>query len=388
MERIESGLYWQLPAPRNFIRKVATALTSKRGVFINMPRLISPIIHAAIEESLKHTNIHGNPVSLIVRSGTNIASDLGVHFQQTRISGGQLADLEAPVNTAVILTAADPAAQQHCEDFASDFIKATEHAEGNIQLIVKIQNDDFLNEQSSAYLTIIPFDGGLKREEMEAYVNLRMIDRDGPQDTRLYRAIVSEFAGFDPYLAERLMTLDDNHIIYIRNYLQPIMEENLDRWRHDSWIQGTHSIVSSNTHTLRDVYLMHHGTAEEQGQAKKRLDKRYWLACLREITPWLETNRHKVFRPLMPIIKQYANNNSLPIPAGNKTISVDLEDLEYGNVSGLIGKNKIYLLHSVERNALYACKSAKIIRDEISHLRAPTSDMVTKVFSDITACIK
>ena len=106
-----------------------------------------------------------------------------------------------------------------------------------------------------------------------------------------------------------------------------------------------------------------------------------------EITPWLEACRHNVFRPLMPIVKQYALNNALMIPAGNKTIAVELDDLEYGNVSGLIGKNRIRLKQRVEINALQACRSAKAIRDEISHLRAPTAQMVMSVFSDIKSCI-
>ena len=77
IDRIEYGLYWQLLGPRQFIRKAAAALTNKRCIIVNSPVHVSTTTNGAIMDSLSHTNIHGTPVSLIVRAGTDIALDLG-----------------------------------------------------------------------------------------------------------------------------------------------------------------------------------------------------------------------------------------------------------------------------------------------------------------------
>ncbi len=389
MEAIDTGLYWKLPGPSDFVQKIASAVTKSRGVVVNLPEMMVHGTRDGITEGLCHANIH-HPISLIIRSGTDIASDVGVHFETRRITAAQLAAHHSQVESAVILHSMDVRSQELCEEYTKEFMTATQYTKGNVQLVSTIHNEELLKEGNATNIHLIPFDGGLLADEMDAYVALRMIKRHGPGSTRLLRTIVSEFAGFDAQFAERLMAMDNGQILHIREELRALMEEQPDRWRIDSWLQGTYSINGNAPHVLRDQYQATYGISEEARQARRRIDERYWRACLREITPWLEKNRRQVIAPFYSQLHQLGDpsvGNKISIPVGKrKERLVEAEEVEYNNIVGLSYEGKIIANNGIEQHALKSCKSAKAVRDDIAHGRAPSPEMIKELIVNIDAC--
>ncbi len=379
---IETELFWKLPSSRKLLNEMSDALLSKRVIFLNIPLHVKCLFEIACKYALESTNIHDKPIIITVRSGTDIGRDVGVHFNSNRMSGGKLALLNLNIKKAVILITTCAESQKLSEDYAIEFMHSSSNNDGDIQLIMQLNDESLLKQQDNKHLQIIPYEAALSQEEMESYVNLRMLGRKGPANTKLYKAIVIEMSGYDPFFAEKLISLTNEQLLNIREYLPDLMNDDVERWRHHSWLKGAYCYKSKTSHTLRDVYLHQHASKKEKEKANKRINRMFWKACLKEITPWLEENRFELIKNILPVIRMYADNNIIQIPAGRNMIPVEVEELEYGNISGIIGFNKIKLIDRDQLNILYACKSAKIIRDEISHLRAPTTKMINDVYEN------
>jgi hypothetical protein len=134
MYTIDAGLYWLLPDPRSFINKIATRVNTARVLVVNLPRTMVPGTHDGIVRGLSDAHIR-DPIRLVIRSGTDIASDVGAHFSNRRLTAGQLADYQAATQMAVILQAEDDVAQTMCEQYTIEFMAATKHCHGNVHLV-------------------------------------------------------------------------------------------------------------------------------------------------------------------------------------------------------------------------------------------------------------
>jgi hypothetical protein len=376
MYTIDAGLYWLLPDPRSFINKIATRVNTARVLVVNLPRTMVPGTHDGIVRGLSDAHIR-DPIRLVIRSGTDIASDVGAHFSNRRLTAGQLADYHAATQMAVILQAENDVAQTMCEQYTIDFMAATEHCHGNVHLVTTIHHRANQSDSQIGKVQLITFDGGLTSDEMDAYVALRMVNRPGPGTTRLLRTIVSEFAGFDAQFAERLMHMEDSQILGIRDQLSLLVGEDPDRWRTLDWLTGTNSIVSSTPHVLHDFYVSEHGLNDQKEDAKERISRRYWRACLKSITPWLEERRSEVLRYFYPKLVQIAAadpSGKIPVPTGNNRFRyVEPDEIEFNSIVGLFYSKKLSANSPPEQKALNICMSTKPVRDAIAHMRAPSS---------------
>jgi hypothetical protein len=356
-------------------------VNTARVLVVNLPRTMIPGTHDGIVRGLSDAHIR-DPIRLLIRRGTDIASDVGAHFSNRRLTAGQLADYQAATQMAVILQAEDDLAQAMCEQYTMEFMAATEHCDGNVHLVTTIHHSANQNDSHIGKVQLITFDGGLTPDEMDAYVALRMVNRPGPGSTRLLRAIVSEFAGFDVQFAERLMHMEDSQLLGIRDQLSLLLGEDPDRWRTLDWLTGTTSIVSSTPHVLHDFYVSEHGLNDQKEDAKDRISRRYWRACLKSITPWLEERRSEVLRYFHPQLSQIAAadpSGKIPVPTGNNRYRyVEPDEIEFNNIVGLFYSKKLSPNSPPEQKALNICMSTKSVRDDIAHMRAPAS---TDLFS-------
>jgi hypothetical protein len=390
MYTIDAGLYWLLPGPRCFTHKIASRISTARVLVVNLPRTIVPGTRDGIIRGLHDAHIQ-DPVQLIIRSGTDIANDVGVHFGTRRMTAPQLADFRGSTEMAVILQAEDNKAQHMCEQYTREFVEAVGHCHGNVHLVTSIYDKRYQSDSQIDNVQLITFDGGLTPDEMNAYVTLRMVNRPGPGSTRLLRAIVSEFAGFDAQFAERLMRLDDGQILAVRDHLDLLLGEDPERWRTLDWLIGTTSIVSLMPHVLYDFYLSEYGTDPQKDEAKERISRRYWRACVKVITPWLEERRREVVGNFYPQLCQVAAMNpsgKIPIPMGKTFRYVDPAEIELNNIIGLNYYQHIHATSMDERKALKICWSAKPVRDDIAHLRAPSTSDLIRLIDEMDALVK
>lgn len=373
---IDTALYWSLPGPRGLFTRVADAALISRVLWINLP--YSPVrgTWEKIKEGLRSANI-ATPIDLTIRAGTDIAAEIGVHVHERRVTAAQLVLHEAEKKTAVILRAEDSLAKKECDAYAAEFIAALSTAgkEGNMQLVISGHDEAMKDDIHDGGLQVIAFDGALTFDEIDAYVAIRMLDTPGPGSTRLLRRIVSEFSGFDVELAERMMGMTKEKLLQINDHLAELMGDDVDRWRHKSWLHRTTTSQSPDaTHVLWDMFKKMHGTSWEAAEAETRIRKRYWRACLRTIIPWLEERRLQVIHCFSSQLEAIAasHNGRIPRPAGEgRTAYSTVEELEFNSIVGMLRHGVLSASSQSERQAEQICKLAKAVRDPIAHLRMP-----------------
>lgn len=260
-------------------------------------------------------------------------------------------------------------------------------ATGNIHLVIGGHDESMTNDQSGNGINVVVFDGGLSPDEMDAYVALRMITRPGPGSTRLSRAIVTEFAGFDVELAEVLMQLTESQLVNITEHLKLLMAGDPVRWKRDSWLVRTRSHADKQAaHVLHDQYLADHGASESRENAMNRVRRRYWKACVKTLTPWLEERRLKVIAVFDKHLQAEAalNNGKILKPISpTKSVAMDPDEVEYNNIVGMCRNGKIVPNTTTELCAENVCKLAKAVRDEIAHLRAPKPSDVKNLITEM-----
>lgn len=383
---IASDLYWSLPGPRDFIARVEEAAAKSRLLWINLPNETLPGTWERVKVALEHGRID-SIIDLAIKGGTDIASDIGVHFGRRSVTAEELGGFDAQQKTAIMLRSEGESAIVNCERYARAFFKCIENNSGNVLLVIGGHEESMTKDVKGGGIQVVTFDGGLSRDEMDAYVALRMLNRSGPGSTRLTRSIISEFAGFDVELAEQLMQLDESHIVNIVDNLVLLMGDSPFRWRHDSWLMRTRTYSDSNaTHVLNDRHLTEHGPVGMREEAKNRIKRRYWRACVSILTPWLEERRLEVISVFERQITKLASLNSGKIakPIGkDRFVYLDPAELEFNNIVGMSYNSVLTATTPRELEALNVCKMAKTVRDDIAHLRMPDPNDVSKLIVEM-----
>lgn len=383
---IVSNMYWNLPGPRHFITRIEETAAKSRLIWLNLPHDPLPGTWDEVKNGLLSGHIDV-VIDLTIKSGTDIGSDIGVHFSRRRVSAEELAGLTAERRTAVILRSDGDVAANNCEAFAKAFMDQMEYVPGNVHLVIAGHEEGMTEDVRQGEIQVIIFDGGLSQDEMDAYVALRMLNRAGPGSTRLTRAIISEFAGFDVDLAEQLMQLDESQIVSIEDNLALLMGNSPFRWRHDSWLMRTRTNIDPGaTHVLNDKHMADHGPLDGRDEAKSRIKRRYWRACVKILTPWLEERRIEILSVFEAQIMKLAdtNNGKIAKPIShNRTIYLDPAELEFNNIVGMVNNNVLFITSQLENTAFNVCKIAKAVRDDIAHLRAPKANDVSKLIVEM-----
>ena len=388
---IDSSLYWRLPGPRSFITRISEKVLHTRLLSVNLPIHAIPGTWDGVEEGIRHAHID-NIIKLKISGGTDISGEVGVHFGKLSLTAEELTLHMASWRSAVILLPQDEEGKANCAKYAEAFIQSIDKGLGNVLLIIGGNEESITDDTSNMGIQVIAFDGGLSPDEMDAYIAIRMLDRPGPGSTRLTRAIVSEFAGFDVELAEQIMQLNESQIVNIMSNLGILMGDSPFRWRYDSWLWLTRSSSAPGVHhTLHDKYLSEHGPVAYRAQALDRIKRRYWRACVKTISPWLEERRKPVISIFGAQIKAEAARNGGTIPkftgkdkfGNDRFVQLDPEELEYNNIVGMIRASKLSVTTVEEKCAERVCRLTKGVRDEIAHLRAPSPADVGDLISEM-----
>lgn len=381
---IAAELYWSLPGPSDFVHRIARAAMESPMVFINTPRRQIPGTWEHVIRGLKDAQIEA-PVEIRVTDGNDIAAEIGFHLGERRVSADKLASLHTHFRSAFVLRPEDTEeAYNNASQYAAEYLNANPGQPGNVVLVIGLSNEEFTSDQNRDEFRIVAFDGGLTHDEMEAYVNLRMIKKPGPGSTRLTRAIVCEYAGFDVQFAEMLMALDEATLVAIQEHLPELASQFGDRGRRCTWLEGMSSLSQPDvTHVLHEFYASRHGQPAQRFIMEKRLKARYFRATVKTLTPWLETNRDEVLTVFKPKINQIAEKNGgvIKIPTSKgRYRDADPDALEYNNILGLQREGDLVVTGDEEQKAFDVCLAAVRVRNEIAHLRPPAaSDIVNLV---------
>lgn len=386
---IDSRLYWMLPGPKGFMHRISACAGHSRVLVVNLPAKVLPGTHDGIVQGMRDAHVM-EQLPLTIRGQMDIGDEIGSHFGYRRMTPAQLAGQVCPQVTAVILRAEDSEAQHRCERYAVDFMKASKHHDGNVRLVTSLHDREIQKDSHIEDVQVITFDGGLTPDEMDAYVALRMIDRPGPGSTKLLRSIVTEYAGFDAQFAERLLDLDDQHLLSVRWVLPSLLNEDRERWRTLDWLQGSCSLASNTPHVLHDCYLALHASEQEKQRATTRVEQRFWRACVKVISPWLEERRSAILSYFMPQLRALAAadpSGKLQVPRGDRSYAIEPEEIELNNIVGMALKNVLSVSSSGEEAALAVCKAAKRVRDAIAHTRAPAAKDMRELISSADALL-
>lgn len=383
---VDSALYSMLPGPRAFMHRVAVSTNAHRHLVINHPHSFVAGLRHAVRRGLLDAHIDPeNIVILTIHDDSDVAACVGVHFGQQRLTGAILAGITSPVPKAIVLMATGTQSQSLCDAYAANFRSATDYSHGLTRLVTLMQEAGFREDMTEGASRVITFDGGLRREEMSAYIAFRMVNQSGFGSTGLLSAIVLEFAGFDAEFAERLMLMDASQLLGIQSSLEFLMEEDTLRWQHASWLAGSVSHCSKTPHVLHDCYLAKYSLGDNRELARKRIEARYWRACVREIKPWIEEHRYGVLRVFYSKLNAIAASHPsgmivIPSLPPHKERYVRPEDIETNNIVGMFKHGILSTSSDLENMALSVCRLIKPVRDAIAHLRAPSvTDLVELV---------
>ncbi len=388
MNILDMQLYCYLPSARNLTHKVSKYIEASRLLVINMPEYGAGATKGLIKQGLADAH-YEETYHLEIQSGMDLASEIGPLLKKKTLQPSELAAFVTGPRVAVVLHPADKKAHTKCEGYAQEFWTQIDRSSGNVCLIVMMHNDGIDKDMFKKEIKVINFDGGLTEDEMQAYVAIRMIDRPGPGSTNLYRSIVSEFSGFDPLFAEKLIAFDDARILSVQKSLPYLFSDDSVRYSKKSWLQGTKSRNSTTNHVMYDYFMSISGGGEDKDEGARSIDRRYWKACVRSLLPWMEERRLFVINHLLNQLKEISKHEpsrKIPVPRGSNFTYVAPSDIEYNNIVGLFYNNKIKATSTIEEDAINVCKIAKKVRDDIAHLRAPDPTTIDNLIALMDKC--
>lgn len=114
-------------------------------------------------------------------------------------------------------------------------------------------------------------------------------------------------------------------------------------------------------HALNDAHLADQGLVEGKEAANSRLKRRYWRACVKTLTPWLEGRPLAVIRKFDRQIRAEAalHNGKIAKPIDKRVIYIGPDELEYNNIVGMCHAGKISATtpeESCAETALSTCR--------------------------------
>ena len=364
--QVSVPIYWAMPGPTSFLVKLGHMLEAHsagtvclaRGAVAGAQHVINDAFKRACHETER-------VVFLDVHEGSHIESDVGHHFARGKLSAMELAHWSQPPRVTVVLTPLSVRASDRCRGFFEEFAKESAAlSAGAVRLVVVWSLlADPLPPKSRCELR---FDGTLSEDEMHAYVTQRLVGRRGPGSTSLARHLVIEFAGADPLVAEELMALHPNALLQLPESLasMPQRDASCDR----------------ASGALKD-WLEVRAQAAGSAVAWKRLEQRYWRACVRALLPWIEERRLPVIDKLRDSLEDYLFPTKgvwkkfLPWRPGSfQDIAID--DLEFNDMVAMSHRDAADPFKGLDETAnaaLTACFKVKKVRDAIAHMRPPAA---------------
>jgi hypothetical protein len=378
---VATDAYWLMPGPRAFLDALASAVVDHRWVAVHTPSYPIHGLSSSIAGAIRRAHLDNEQSSWIRPSDRHdIAAIIGTLFRVSSMPSIQLAQIKDACRT-VILEPETPGAIAACRRYLEGFKGAAAHVpreRGQVSLVVILPPgvDSRKGAPTRAPQDLV-FSGALSKQEMQAYVAVRMTERPGPADTELFRMLVTEFAGFDPQLAEELIALTDEQLLGLPDSLSSLGARHEVRWRTGKWVDGcfAHIDGAKRWHVLHELYLSE-TSGPQKSDATEWLRRRYWRACVRSLLPWLEEHRPRVIgilrEPLERHLKSSGGRAVRTTESGHR-IETSLEDLEYNRICAMVRHDGLRVGVGSASLAVEACFSAKKVRDHMAHLRPPSA---------------
>lgn len=373
--QVSVPIYWAMPGPASFLVELGHKLEVHSALSVCLARGAVAGAQLVMTDAFKRAcHEPERVVFLDVHDGSHIESDVGHHFARIKLSAMELAHWTQPPRVTVVLTPLSTRASDRCRAFFEEFVQESSAlSNGAVRLVVvwSLVRDP-LPPKSGCELR---FDGTLSEDEMHAYVTQRLVGRRGPGSTSLARHLVIEFAGADPLMAEELMALHPSALLELPRSLasMPLGDASSDR----------------ATGALKDWIEVRAQTAGS-AVAWKRLEQRYWRACVRALLPWIEERRLPVIEKLRDSLEDYLyptrgvwRKPSPWRPGQFQEIAID--DLEFNDLVAMSHRDAsdpFKGLDEIAKAALTACLKVKKVRDAIAHMRPPdVADVRDMVFT-------
>jgi hypothetical protein len=382
---VATDVYWLLPGMRSFIDSVSVGIHDYRWLHIDLPSTQVTGLRTALEVALARAHLDHQQVRWVKLSdGMDVAGEIGTVLGSRALVPEELAIAESKVRT-IVLDPKAPSAARQCAAYLEAFrcaVTGTERVPGQPSLLVLLPSPPGSHEiprvQDTRHLV---FTGALTPQEMQAYVALRMSDRNGPGDTGLFRSLVSEFAGIDAGLAEQLIGWTDEELLGLPRSLEALAAGSDDRWRRGRWADGCYVELKGRRlrHVLYELNLSQNA-GPEQRDAMDWLHRRYWRACLRSLLPWMEERRAAVMEILRGALEQHLRRQGgkavRVLPNGTR-IETPIEDLEYNQIPGLVLQENFRVVGQPRSQlAIDVCFAAKRVRDRMAHMKVPEPAMI------------
>lgn len=384
---VDVQLYWSLPGPMDFVNRVAAQCRLARCLRIEFPEWMPVSMWGHVKSALRLGRFD-DPCVIEVRAGMDLPRAVGgaSHFQRDRVSAETLAAMVTPRPQAVVLIPANEGAVAMCLKYAAVFVAASADSKGDVTLVtVADRKLEHLAGKNPNDVTL-GFNGALTKDEMTAYVALRMVARPGPYNTKLFRSLVVEFAGYDAWLAEQLVEMSDAELLALPDSLSRLLDITPERWSTKDWAHGTVAMFEGkmSAHTLHDWYRINH-KAGSIDQLQKEMEQRYWRASLQTIFPWLEELRRKMLqvfeKPIDEAIEQQGGRLVKKI-SKDREILLSRDELEFGNIVGMAYDKQIRIPpDDLSQACLTLCHFGKKVRDRISHMSKPDPDNLQRLLS-------
>lgn len=382
--RIDAGIYAVMPMCRAFVQHVERDALLRRLTFFHAPHIFRDSLWTWVREGLNSAHC-GKPVELSISQSMDVALAVGPHFGSKSTSAAELAGQSYSAPRILILRGMDPGGREACEQYAEGFLRGLMGgASGNVHLIMEFTAGEQPTSKIATHFQVIAFVGAMRRDEMRAYVSMRMLDRAGPGSSHLLRSLVAEFAGYDPMLAEQLLGLSDHDLLALPESLGQLDESGMSHWDDRSQAIGTTAQLEGSImeHPLLLWRETRSGNPEQQAEGRRKLSTLYWRACVHAITPWLEERRQRVIGMISEDLELHRQRSGgklqRKLGAGTKLVDVADGEVDYNTVAMFVYRQNMPADRTPTMRRVYdLCQCAKSVRDEIAHLRPPhTADLV------------
>jgi hypothetical protein len=376
---VATDVYWLMPGPQAFSNGVAAAVIEHRWLTVRTPANPPLGFASAVEAALHRAHLDNEQTRWVkVIDRQDVAVLVGTLFGVSALHPAQVAQLHGTIRT-IVLEASTEVAASACQEYLDAFADAVLHvprARGLARLLVLLPESlSSTKAPVSRYPQEFVFSGALTPQEMQAYVAVRMAERSGPGNTELFRMLVTEFAGFDPQLAEELIAFSDEKLLELPGSLATVSARGDALWRTGRWSAGCYAEVGGERrrHVLYELYLSRHA-GPDQRDANEWLRRRYWRACLRSLLPWLEERRSRVIETLRPSLELHlkgTGGKAIRTTASGYRIETAIDDLEYNQIPALVIHEGLKVSGTRPKLAVDLCFAAKRVRDGMAHMRPP-----------------
>lgn len=302
-------------------------------------------------------------VRAAISGSSNVAMMIANAAQiQSLTPASQAADSCTGRRVHVLLTPLDEGAPAVIEDYVVAFMRSlTDDLSDGLRLYVV---DAHLRHAKAAggSMAVIELTDLLPREEMGAYVTLRMARRSGPSNTYLARALVEWFAGADARMAEALMGLSDDQLIGLPASLDQLLLPPMPSTARQQLMGDDDALVL--------MYDYHAHDARRRDAAKKKLYSLYRHACVHALMPWLEERRMTMVEQLAPVLTAYERRmGGLYRGTRDKPFPIQMDQVEFNDIYAWERHHDLRLATDWPQygERAEACWSARRIRNGIAH---------------------